>query len=156
MQTTELQDLCNYVCQWLTLPEYTEVSRLLDCWNLSSWRLVSTCCYKSMGMRLCLWTAASSFLLFIPPDDIVESHGVTILTGNSEELREIICLSATLSTTNPTCAEPGTSPGLRSDRSGTNRLCPWHGRSYPLNRLLSSVCIGIFSAVLVRVLLACR
>jgi hypothetical protein len=32
------------------------------------------------------------------------------------------CPSATLSTTNPTCTDPGSNPGLRGERPATNRL----------------------------------
>ena len=36
--------------------------------------------------------------------------------------------SATLSTTNPTWTDPGSNPGLRGERSATNRLS--HGTAY--------------------------
>jgi hypothetical protein len=44
-----------------------------------------------------------------------------IYTGETEVLGENLP-SATLSTTNPTWIDPGSNPGLRGERSATNRL----------------------------------
>ena len=44
------------------------------------------------------------------------------LTGENRGTRRKTCLSATLSTTNPTWTDPGSNPGLRSERPATNRL----------------------------------
>ena len=44
------------------------------------------------------------------------------LTGKSEVFGGKTCPSATLSTTNPTWADPGSNPGLRGRRPATNRL----------------------------------
>jgi hypothetical protein len=45
-----------------------------------------------------------------------------ILTGETEELGEKTCPSATLSTTNPTCINPGANLGLRCERQATKSL----------------------------------
>jgi hypothetical protein len=44
-----------------------------------------------------------------------------IFAGETEVLGENLP-SATLSTTNPTCIDPGAKPGLRGERPATNRL----------------------------------
>jgi hypothetical protein len=44
------------------------------------------------------------------------------LTGENRSTREKTCPSATLSTTNPTCTNPGSNPGLRGGRPAANRL----------------------------------
>jgi hypothetical protein len=44
------------------------------------------------------------------------------LTGENRSTRGETCPSATLSTTNPTWTDPGSNPGLRGERSATNRL----------------------------------
>ena len=49
------------------------------------------------------------------------------LTEESRSTRGKICLSATLSTINPTWTDPGSNPGVRGRRPATNRLEPWHG-----------------------------
>jgi hypothetical protein len=52
--------------------------------------------------------------------------------GEAEVLGGKTCLSATLSTTNPTWTDPGSNPGLRGERPATNRLshdtayCGWY------------------------------
>jgi hypothetical protein len=42
--------------------------------------------------------------------------------GKTEELGEKNCPSVTMSTTNPTCIDPGANPGLRGERPTTNDL----------------------------------
>jgi hypothetical protein len=49
-----------------------------------------------------------------------------IFAGETEVLGENLP-SATLSTTNPTWIDPGANPGLRGERSATNRLS--HGKA---------------------------
>jgi hypothetical protein len=44
------------------------------------------------------------------------------LTGENRSTRRKTCPSATLSTTNPTWADPGSNPGLRGGRPTANRL----------------------------------
>jgi hypothetical protein len=44
------------------------------------------------------------------------------LTGGNRSTRGKTCPCATLSTTKPTWTDPGSNPGLRCERSGTNRL----------------------------------
>jgi hypothetical protein len=44
------------------------------------------------------------------------------LTGENRSTRGETCPSTTLSTTNPTWTDPGSNPGLRGERSATNRL----------------------------------
>jgi hypothetical protein len=44
------------------------------------------------------------------------------LTGENRSTRRKTCLSATLSTTNPTWTDQGSNLGLRGDRPATNRL----------------------------------
>jgi hypothetical protein len=44
------------------------------------------------------------------------------LTWENQSTRRKICLSATLSTTNPTWTDPESNPGLRGGRPATNRL----------------------------------
>jgi hypothetical protein len=44
------------------------------------------------------------------------------LTGENRRTRGKTCPSATLSTTNPTWTDPGSSPGLRGGRPVANRL----------------------------------
>jgi hypothetical protein len=51
-----------------------------------------------------------------------ESDGGMILTGENRRTRRKTCPSATLSTTNPTCIDPGANPGLRGERPATNDL----------------------------------
>jgi hypothetical protein len=60
----------------------------------------------------------------------MERRGGIILTGETEELGEKTCPSATLSTTNPTWADPGANPGLRGERPATNRLSHLTAVSY--------------------------
>jgi hypothetical protein len=43
------------------------------------------------------------------------------LTGENRRTRGKTCLSATLSTTNPTWTDPGSNPGLRGGRPAVNR-----------------------------------
>jgi hypothetical protein len=50
------------------------------------------------------------------------------LTGENRSTRWKTCPSATLSTTNPTWTDPGSSPGPRGQRPATNRLS--HGTAY--------------------------
>jgi hypothetical protein len=50
------------------------------------------------------------------------------LTGENRSTRGKTCPSATLSTTNPTWIDPGSNPGLRGERPGTNRLS--HGTAW--------------------------
>jgi hypothetical protein len=52
------------------------------------------------------------------------------LTGENRSTRGKTCPSATLSTTNPTWADPGSNPGFRGGRPATNRLN--HGTVIPL------------------------
>jgi hypothetical protein len=49
------------------------------------------------------------------------------LTGENRSTRGKTCPSATLSTANPTCTDPGSNTGLRGERPATNRLK--HGTS---------------------------
>jgi hypothetical protein len=44
------------------------------------------------------------------------------LTGENRSTRGKTCPSATFSTTNPTCTDPGSNPGLRGEKPATNRL----------------------------------
>jgi hypothetical protein len=44
------------------------------------------------------------------------------LTGENRNTGGKTCLNVTLSTTNPTWTDPGSNPGLRSERPTTNRL----------------------------------
>ena len=53
------------------------------------------------------------------------------LTGENRSTWAKICRSATLSTTNPTWADPGSNLGLRCDRLATNSLS--HGTAQLLN-----------------------
>jgi hypothetical protein len=50
------------------------------------------------------------------------------LIGENRSTRGKSCPSATLSTTNPTWADPGSNPSLRSERPAINRLS--HGTAY--------------------------
>jgi hypothetical protein len=56
------------------------------------------------------------------------------LTGENQSTLRKTCPSATLSITNPTWTDPGSNPGLRSERPGTNRLS--HGTAKNNNLLL--------------------
>jgi hypothetical protein len=49
-----------------------------------------------------------------------ESHGAMILTVGSQRTWRKPCPSATLSTTNQICNEPGANTGLRFERLATN------------------------------------
>jgi hypothetical protein len=56
-----------------------------------------------------------------PPDDMsLESDGGMILTEDNRRTRRKTYPSATFSTTNPTCTDPGANPGLRGERPATN------------------------------------
>jgi hypothetical protein len=59
----------------------------------------------------------------------LERDGGMILTGENRRTRRKTCLSATLSTTNPTWIDQGANPGLRGDRPATNHLS--HGVTLP-------------------------
>jgi hypothetical protein len=50
------------------------------------------------------------------------------LTGENRSTRRKTDLSATLSTTNPTWADPGLKPGLYGERPATSRLS--HGTAH--------------------------
>jgi hypothetical protein len=52
----------------------------------------------------------------------MERQGGMVLTGENWRIRRNTCPNATLSTTNPTWAEPGAHSGLRRERPATNRL----------------------------------
>jgi hypothetical protein len=52
----------------------------------------------------------------------MESDGGMILTGENQRTWGIICLSATLCTTNPTWTDLEVNPGLCNDRLVTNCL----------------------------------
>jgi hypothetical protein len=84
------------------------------------------------GVRLCLWTAATTGHTVHPPDDtwvwtaMVERYW----QEKTEELREKPCPSATLSTTNLTWTDPGTNSDLRGERLATNLLS--HGTALTL------------------------
>jgi hypothetical protein len=56
------------------------------------------------------------------------------LTEENRNTRGKTCPSATLSTTNPTLTDPGSNPGLRDERSATNRL----------NRGTATLCVFIY------------
>ena len=58
------------------------------------------------------------------------------LTGENRSSRRETCPSATLSTTNPTCTDPGSNPGLRVERPATNRLNVLH--LYYLQTIMST------------------
>jgi hypothetical protein len=60
------------------------------------------------------------------------------LTGENRGARRKTCLSATLSTTNPTWTDPGSNPGLRGERPESNRLS--HGTALVFN-LYDDTCI---------------
>jgi hypothetical protein len=51
-----------------------------------------------------------------------------ILTGENRRTRRKICLSVTLSTTNPILIDPGANPGPRGERPATNDLS--HGTAF--------------------------
>jgi hypothetical protein len=52
----------------------------------------------------------------------MENDGGMILAGENRRNRRQICPSATLSTTNPSCINPGANSELRGERPATNRL----------------------------------
>jgi hypothetical protein len=63
-----------------------------------------------------------------PPTDLLfitqmsmESYGGMTVTDENRITRRKTCPSATLSTTHPTCIDPGANAGLRGDSPGTNR-----------------------------------
>jgi hypothetical protein len=55
------------------------------------------------------------------------------LTGENRSSRRKTCPSATSSTTNPICTEPGSNPGLCGGRPAANRLS--HGTAHDRNLL---------------------
>jgi hypothetical protein len=61
------------------------------------------------------------------------------LTGEIRSTRRKTCPSATLSTTNPTWTDPGSTAGLRGDRPATNRLS--HGTTKFM--LKNNVCCAL-------------
>jgi hypothetical protein len=77
------------------------------------------------GVRLRLWTAATSGHIFHPPHDMsLESDGGMIYCqGKTEKTLRKTCPSAILYTTNPTWIDPGANLGLRSKKS--RRLTAW-------------------------------
>jgi hypothetical protein len=58
----------------------------------------------------------------------MDNDGGMILTEENRRARRKTCLSAILSTTNPTWIEPGANPGLRGELPATNRLT--HGTAF--------------------------
>jgi hypothetical protein len=54
--------------------------------------------------------------------ELQSDGGMMILTGESRRTLRKTCPSAIFSTTNPTWIDPGANPGLRGERSVTNRL----------------------------------
>jgi hypothetical protein len=75
------------------------------------------------GVRLSpLGNAATTGLLYQPQmiddGDCGAISGLNTDRGNSVKT----CPSATLSTTNPTCPDPGSNPGRRGEKPATNRL----------------------------------
>jgi hypothetical protein len=65
-----------------------------------------------------LWWRWWGFFCF----SILMEHLGMKLTGKNRGTRRKTCPSATLSTTNPTCTDPGLNPGLRGERPATNRV----------------------------------
>jgi hypothetical protein len=66
------------------------------------------------------------------------------LTGEDRSARRKTCPSATLPTTNLTCADPGLNPGLRGGRPATNRLS--HGTAQVTTSfMLVSVCLSVWN-----------
>jgi hypothetical protein len=63
------------------------------------------------------------------------------LTGESRSTRGKTCLSATLSTTNPTWTDPGSNPGLRGERPANNSLS--HGTAYFMDYVAIIYCKNI-------------
>jgi hypothetical protein len=82
------------------------------------------------GMRLCLWTAATSSPIVHPSHDVwVWRETVEWLTWENQRTQRKTCSSATLSTTNPIWTDPSTNLGLCSKRPATTSLS--HGRANP-------------------------
>jgi hypothetical protein len=101
----------------------------VSCITISSTFLLLLLLFISMGVRLCLWTAATNRLLVHPQmiHEYKEPRWNNTDRGkpkNSEKTRP----SATLSTTSPTRIDPSANPGLRGERPATNGLS--HGTAY--------------------------
>jgi hypothetical protein len=79
---------------------------------------------------LCNWASRGPFVH--PPDDEgIWSSGGMMLTGEKQRTQKEICISATLSSTNPTWTDLGVNPGLNGEKLLTNHLsygmaCPGH------------------------------
>jgi hypothetical protein len=77
------------------------------------------------GVRLCLWTAPPTGLLFIPDVKCMECHAGTILKDENRRTQRKSCPSATSSTKNWTWTDPGApsvNRGLLGERLATSRI----------------------------------
>jgi hypothetical protein len=86
-------------------------------------------------MKECLCTVQVRFTVFFPEGGVglvpkrgcllftlAYYDGGMILTGKNRRTLRKTCPSATLSTTNLTCIDPGANPGLRGEKPATNDL----------------------------------
>jgi hypothetical protein len=90
--------------------------------------------FCSEGPRSRCYGRTTALRLFVQPYDEDEDeqffyqvlqvmeHRWNEIDRGKRTTRRKTCPSATLSTTNPTCTDPGSNPGLRSERPATNRL----------------------------------
>jgi hypothetical protein len=83
-----------------------------------------SCCSCRWGETMSLNCGHQQTYCSSPRYMSLESHGGMILTEENRKTRRRTCLSATLSTTNPT----RTNPGLGGKRPATNHLS--HGTTY--------------------------
>jgi hypothetical protein len=75
------------------------------------------------------------------------------LTGENRRARRKTCPSATLYTTNPTRAEPGSNPDLRGERPPTNRLS--HGTAKLSSVRHDSSSVVLLLVVVVVIVICC-
>jgi hypothetical protein len=88
--------------------------------------------FNGEGPRSRCYGRTTALRLFVQPYDEDEQFFYQVLQVMEHQWNEIdrekpttrrkTCPNATLSTTNPTWTDPGSNPGLRSERPATNRL----------------------------------
>jgi hypothetical protein len=107
-------------------------------WCNFSWLLM----FKSMGVRLHLWTAATNRpIVHITGDTWVRRATVEWYgQGKIEELGRKTCPSVTLSTTNPSWIDRGAKLGLRGEWPATNKCLKHSTASFHELPLYRSKC----------------
>jgi hypothetical protein len=117
----------------ITLPKARPVLNIhTNCWAFTQENIMPIFLLFIKGPRSRCYGRTAALRLIVQPCDedefffcfsnLMEHRWNKIDRGKPEVLRRKTFPSATLSTTNPTWTDPGLNPGLRGERSATDRL----------------------------------